>query len=339
MSDLIQAGSPPKRKSWIDALRAVAMILVIYGHLVPKWIPFFIFTNPVKVTLFFAITGFVFKNRTRSERDFYCNLFRKLIVPWLVFGALPYVLLMPLKGPAFTADKLWAVISGENFWYMPCCIVAEIIWHYSTKFTKNPVQLAVCSFGLCALGLLAARTTTLLRTFTVDTALVAQMFLYIGSFYKNNAKPLIDKSRKKPLGLAVFLSVYLALGILSLYLYPDQRIDIHANEYYNLLICFVMIWIGILFLFTLADNYITRYPKWLLLVGQNTLVIYILHGYVATVCKKVFAVAGLGVNRVTAVLITVITTAVCCAVSVAVRHFLPAVFGARSQKGIAHETK
>lgn len=44
------------RKDWIDALHALAMILVIYGHRVPEWSEYFVFTSPIKIPLFFAIT-------------------------------------------------------------------------------------------------------------------------------------------------------------------------------------------------------------------------------------------------------------------------------------------
>lgn len=52
--------SDKKRIEWIDALRALAMVLVIYGHQVPDLTGFFVFTSPIIITLFFAITGYVF---------------------------------------------------------------------------------------------------------------------------------------------------------------------------------------------------------------------------------------------------------------------------------------
>ena len=48
-----------RRKLWLDGLRAVAMLLVILGHLLPGCSAFFVFTGPVKLPLFFAISVLV----------------------------------------------------------------------------------------------------------------------------------------------------------------------------------------------------------------------------------------------------------------------------------------
>ena len=49
------------RKGWVDALRGLAILLVMYGHCVDNMVGYFVFTSPVKMPLFFAITGYVFK--------------------------------------------------------------------------------------------------------------------------------------------------------------------------------------------------------------------------------------------------------------------------------------
>lgn len=41
------------RKNWIDALRGLAMLFVLYGHLVHGWNEYFVFTSAIKIPLFF----------------------------------------------------------------------------------------------------------------------------------------------------------------------------------------------------------------------------------------------------------------------------------------------
>ena len=55
------------RLAWIDVLRALAIILVVFGHQVGGEIVFFLFTSPVKMPLFFAISGYVFSMRGGND--------------------------------------------------------------------------------------------------------------------------------------------------------------------------------------------------------------------------------------------------------------------------------
>ena len=72
------------RKDWLDSLRAVAIMLVVFGHQVPWAESYFAYTSPVKIPLFFAISGYLFKVRDGKFSTFAVNLFKKLIFPCLL---------------------------------------------------------------------------------------------------------------------------------------------------------------------------------------------------------------------------------------------------------------
>lgn len=236
------------RKDWIDALRALAMFFVIYGHLLKGWTAYFVFTSPVKICLFFAISGYVFKYNRVSELSFYKNLFRKIIIPWLVFALLPYAFAIPLKGVSFFVSRFVNVITGvSTLWYMPCCIFAEIIWHYINRFIKNDYMLIFASLAFFSLGLFLGKRR-ILDFMMINRAMVAQAFLLIGGIYRKYEKNILAKFEKRYC-LVLGFSMYLLLGILTLILYPGQNLDVHTNKYYNLLICGLMIILGILLLF------------------------------------------------------------------------------------------
>ena len=44
-----------KRKQWVDELRGIAMLLVLYGHLIQGSTPYFTFTSPIKLPLFLQL--------------------------------------------------------------------------------------------------------------------------------------------------------------------------------------------------------------------------------------------------------------------------------------------
>ncbi len=61
------------RKLWIDCLRGIAILFVLYGHLVQGWNDYFVFTSPIKIPLFFVITGYVFNHNRTNNKDFFVN--------------------------------------------------------------------------------------------------------------------------------------------------------------------------------------------------------------------------------------------------------------------------
>ena len=61
------------RKEYIDVLRALAMFFVILGHQVRGDTKYFVFTSPIKIPLFFFITGYVFNYSQKSIIEFLGN--------------------------------------------------------------------------------------------------------------------------------------------------------------------------------------------------------------------------------------------------------------------------
>lgn len=82
-----------ERKIWVDALRAVAILMVIYGHCLHGDESLFAFTNPVKMPLFFAISGYLFSIKGKSFISFSNSLFKRVVIPWLLFGS---IILIPV---------------------------------------------------------------------------------------------------------------------------------------------------------------------------------------------------------------------------------------------------
>ena len=160
----------------------------------------------------------------------------------------------------------------------------------------------------------------------ISRAMAVQLFLLIGWLFRKYEGIIIERAGKAWI-LGAGCAVYIALGILSLVIYPGQVMDVHLNEYYSHAICQLMIWIGIGILFVLAAAVIKKYPKWWVLIGQNTLVIYLFHSFVVRAGVKAFSIVHLPVNRITNILLTAIVTAVCLSISLLINRFLPELMG------------
>ncbi len=314
-----------KRIEWIDALRALAMVLVIYGHRVPEWSGYFVFTSPIKIPLFFAITGYVFTGADKSVKDFFVKLIRTIVIPWIVLSVLPYLIAAPIKGVPYLLSNLKEILIGDKYWYMPCCIVAEIIWLAALKVFKKTWQIALISVVLFVAGIVLYHFG-ILSVFMINRALTVQVYLLIGWLFKRYETVIVERIGKLPI-LLIACVVYIGLGVVSLFVYPGQVMDVHLNKYYSYMICLMMIWLGIFSLFIAAKKYIKRVPRWWTAVGQNTLVIYLFHSFVVRLGAKAFQLVHLPVNKLTNVLLTAIACAICLGIALLINWLFPELMG------------
>lgn len=262
------------RKLWIDSLRGLAMLMVVYGHSVQGWTPYFVVTSPIKMPLFFVITAFLFNTRQGNSKLFYKNIFFRLFIPWMLLGLFPYT--HPLQ-------RFLDLISGEKLWFMPCIIWGQIIWFYINKLSHSDVQVCIAGL-LCSVvgGVLAYYEILCYSMF--NTACVIQVFFVLGHILRKYEGVIFRHER---LRLIFFSTGYVALCICSFLFFRNEIIDVHKSYYFNIPFCFTIIVFGLSALFFLFRVY-NYSPKWLVFVGQNTLPIYLLHSHVITITKRIF---------------------------------------------------
>ncbi len=258
-----------QRLDWLDALRALAMLFVMYGHLFKRY-HFFLFTSPIKIPLFFAISGYLLYGRMDDWKSFLRRLTLRVVVPWLIlsFGfGLRFVL---TQGFAFYANYAVEVLLGKRLWYIACCIIAQVLFYVLQRLVGSGWKLGLGVVLLTASGLVmsAFGVGDLLQ---FRTALICQFFLLIGYWFKKYE----DKLSAGNLGMGLgMLGVYIALAIGSKFLFPRKILDVHTDVYYNIPYCFLLITVGCVALFACA-RHLQKIPRWLCFIGQNTLVFYI----------------------------------------------------------------
>ena len=315
-----------KRKEWVDALRALAIVLVVYGHRVPEWNGYFVFSSPIKIPLFFAITGYVMKGGDSIDiKVFFQKLFRTLVIPWLVLSIVPYLISIPIKGISYFEEHFLNILSGKEYWYMPCCIFAEIIWFFILKSIKKTWQIVIIAYLFFALGVFLSRYDNL-SILMINRALAVQIYLLIGWVYRKYESKILNYNKKIYL-ISLGICVYLGLGILSRAMYPGEKINIHHTEYYNHVLCQSMIWIGVIILFVGAGHYVPKFPKIWTMIGQNTLVIYLYHYWIVKIAIKIFNRVNMPINRVTNIFLTAFVCITCLLISISINRILPELMG------------
>lgn len=235
------------------------------------------------------ITGFVFNYQRKNIGSFFKNLLLKLVVPWLSL-TVPFVLLRPgFWGFSSVLSGFYGIISGSIQWYMPCCILAEIIWFFINRYAKKPKWIVLISLVIFCLGLLAA-SHNCLNFAMFNRALIVQFYILLGYLFKRNEDQL---SSIKGTSIILAFLIYILLGLISLKIWPDSGIDVHMNSYYNYPLCFTMIALGGFALFSAGKAIFEKkryfFPRIVLFIGQNTIVFYLLHSYNIAALVKVFS--------------------------------------------------
>lgn len=308
-----------ERQLWLDALRGVAMILVVYGHCVGGnngWSEYFVFTSPVKMPLFFAISGYLFNPRNGDQVKFFKNLFWKIIVPWFVLGMFPYT---------HPVEQFFNLLSGKVLWFMPCLIIAEVLWFHIHKFAKKTVHIVALGLLTCIVGF-AMHNFQVLRYAMTDTAFIVQAFFVLGLIIRRNEETL---RRQRSVVIPICVLVFIVCGVVNLLVWPGQSLDVHMNRYFNIPFCAFEIVIGCTTLFVLFKK-LNLSPKWLVYIGQNTLLIYILHSFGMSIFSKLSSYAlqlqCLPIH-VYGLLNASFAIGICCGLAVFVNKFIPVVVG------------
>ncbi len=318
------------RKAWVDGLRAIALLFVIFGHQVPGLTPYFVFTSPIKIPLFFVISGYVFNDARRSVPGFFRNLLVRLIVPWLCL-TVPFALVrVPSRGLSVIPRTLLDLISGEEEWYMPCCVVAEVIWFFTRRCFRCELHTCLAALAVFALGV-AASVMGILDYGMVNRAMLMQLFMLVGYLFRAHEDRIAGLRWPLAAGLC---AAYVALGCVSLAVWPGRSLDVHMNRYYNFPFCLAMMLLGC-FAAMLCARKLERAPRPLRFIGQNTLVYYLLHR--ATIAAAVAALSAVGISvtksPVGAVVRLLIACVGCWAEAMLLNRFLPEAVGRKRRPG------
>lgn len=315
-------------KPWVDGLRGLAMLFVLLGHVgMPSW--FYIITSPVKIPLFFAITGYLFRDRGGKQLEFFGKLLLHLVLPWLVLAMLPAIPDAFTQGPMSLWHHFRDVLMGRTAWYMPCCIIAQVIHFYVRKLCRHTTAVALASILLAVLGYVLGKYH-ILDAVMLNRALSCQMFLLIGYLFSRwEGKNVLTGWLGAVLGLLVFG----CLCALSMKLFPGQGMDVRGNVYYHLPLCLLLIWMGCLTLLTWGSC-IGKAPGAIRFVGQNTLIFYIWQDYPWAATKRVMALCQLPIPTGWAgkALELGVTLVACTGVAILINWLIPELVGKKRRK-------
>lgn len=277
---------PKQRKAWLDALRALAMVLVMTGHAAHQVGPYFSWTTPIKIPLFFAISGYLFHmDGYENFRQFVKAKARRLLIPYIglalltnaIMLAVNVVLLQKSAAEVLQAQGL-DLLTGEKLWFIPCLMWIELMLYGLHRAAAAPGFRRIATVWrhvlLTGIAVLIARLIMVScgpLPWHVDTALLMVFFAELGYGLRQVEGKMARLSFSWTI---VAMGAYLALCAAQIAL-GVSKINVDGNRWpflpLNLLTCTV----GVAALFMLFPR--LPIPGCVAYVGRNTLIYYAFH--------------------------------------------------------------
>ena len=286
------------RVKYIDILRAIAIILVIAGHIpyadfsadFHKWVYAF------HIPLFFFVSGISlsFINYSKTNfKELLSKRFHRIYLPYLVWGillAIPNFSLWTIPKILYGTHKSLASVTNSSLWFLPVLfislLIVDTIIILLTK-KKATSKLPLFLIGFLILALITPSQPTIHELLNghnlplgIDIVPMTIVFILLGYLYQNCKK--ISNLRPK---LYVSIPIILVMFLITLFfgLKNDVNYVLMAeNRYGNYLFFLIAALAGIiasLLLSFIIEKYTKCLAKLMQKIGSDTMLIFILHKY------------------------------------------------------------
>lgn len=268
------------RIEYIDVFRAFGIILMVMGH-VGFGVYFDHFIHVFHMPMFFFISGFFFKSKSKEELSFWTYLKKKmrtLLVPYLFFGILHMVIYVLLYGWSteplehlvwINTDKL--PIAGA-LWFLTALFFADVIYFLLDRFIKNKYVFWAVIILLAVAGCTANRLPFTLP-FGLSASLAALLLYHFGRLTKT-----FEKNRF--LHFALNMPWYAFLGVAGITVvlsFVNGYINMRTGSYGIIPLFYVNVLLSVSVLINFAKYLFkwfgNRFPNnYLTGIGKNSIV-------------------------------------------------------------------
>ena len=334
------------RINWIDNLKALGIVLVIFAHIVPADTQYI---YSFHVPIFFFISGYLVKDHALllPWRTFLHKNFKALIVPYIVIGLATYLFWLlilrhfgenlelnipphkPLIGmlTGLGTDRL--LQHNPPLWFLPCLFMTTLIFSALRRLTNNPIAIAAVLLLLAVIGFSLPEFINFRLFWNFDVALVAVAFYGVGYLLKRQQ----DKWMQFQMKMHRIIILIVALLIVQLWLLRDNgRVDMFYTWYGNHIIRFFgAAFLGIAFWSIISaflpSTKITR------LIAKESLALFLLHKVAFQIITGV-AVFGLGFSSsfkdeglIVAMVYTVLSIVMILPAALLIKRYAPWILG------------
>lgn len=238
-----------QRKCWIDWMKAIGILVIVWGHAFPEVFTPFIYS--FSVPLFFLVAGFLFKP-TLTLREFFSKNFFLLIVPYLLlclikdfshfvkyYDDFAELIKCPI-GVLGGFHTFMDAPAAKNLWFVYSLFILKFV----SQLAKGNVVSIVLSAVACVVGACVCDMYDYHPKWAFTNALLAMPYFAFGYLmsrkWKDGVSALVEriKSSNK-------VAMLMALVVLACVLFCLSRINgpawMYAGEYGNNMVLFYLL--------------------------------------------------------------------------------------------------
>ena len=282
-----------KRIIWLDIARGLAMLCVIYGHVLPRNAGFGKWIYSWHMPIFFIITGILLSQKDNWKQMTYCQLFKKdtksIMYPYIIFNVIEVIIMSFTSSikDALTGVFHFCILDGlQALWFLSALFVARQIFFQLIKHINKKEIIIVCviiiivvsSMISIAGGWLAnldgnMRITEKLYKFAIiyNRSLIGFIFLILGFECTNYLRSFRFNCFAK-------IVLLVCLLVFSAALFDFNSVDLHLSSIGNPLLFYLLAIVGSACIFISSDILSHFFLSTVIcFVGRNSIVFLITH--------------------------------------------------------------
>jgi fucose 4-O-acetylase-like acetyltransferase len=281
------------RIEWVDIVRGMAFMMVLYSHLKYCNENLMYYFSPVFLTTFFFISGYLFKSNF-SFKQLLEQRLRTLLLPFFIFGFVNIILSQLItfnEHTSFISDLVDFLlqIRGRNdaLWFIAALFIMNFPFYFMIKYSKNIRSLIICASILFILSTVYMYYLKLpVLPWHIQFIGFGCFYMALGYSYKQYEKKVTVFLEKKEI---FWLSLLFYISILFVFQSFFQRSNISFGGSFYIVDALVLTILGISIMLKFAKM---GGVKLFSFIGANSLCYFALHGKIysllQTIIEKVF---------------------------------------------------
>lgn len=295
------------RENWLDIAKFFGILLVVLNHMNISIPLMTFFGGMFYMPVFFVASGYTYRNKGESFKDFALGKAKRLLVPYAVCNVFLFVFFTILNGkfskPSLlglfysrsmmmkaTSEWNMALMSNLNAptWFLTCLFLCLCIYYLiDVKFTDTKKR-RIAVLAAMAVGIVLRKISPVLLPWSIENALFFTGMIEAGRFLKEEGIAWLRKNEWIYVNLLI---VFVALS------YIQGSVNVSISEYgRSMALYFFTGTLGSVLCMKaaeLTEKYLKVLARPLTFVGRHTLPILCWHLFVIEMIEKILGILGI----------------------------------------------